>query len=787
MRVILLLCMFVQLQYAFASADTENIMERVRYWSIVPNDSLVNEESGLMSENGSFPDINYAQTDRTGWTPQLHYHRLLDMVYGYVSSSSQYYKDDNLYEKIIKGMEYWIEASPKAENWYHTQIDEPLNFGLILISMRIGDKRIPQDLEEKVIDRWRNNGADPSKRGGSNRSEIALHWMYFACLTEDEELLGTALDYIFEPIEYTDYQGFQVDHSYFQHGHQLYIGGYGEVQLESVLQTACCVKDTKFNIPEPKLGLLRQYVLYSWANVIRGEVINWNSQGRQLSRKDYLKDPVRRVAIIDKMIEIDPQYKEDYQAIRSRLLGLSQPGDGVPYYHAHFYRGDYTIHTRPEYTFSTRMVSTRTCRQEKGNGENLLGYYLSDGSTDIAVSGNEYTDIMPLWDWNRIPGVTAPLLDTIPKTPELWAVYGTSDFAGGVSDSIYGCSAYRYYDEYSGVNTGACKGWFFFDDEVVCLGAGITSVHHAVTTVNQCWGSQEFNYSITNGPTETFDGETAEMQKNGVSWVLHNKVGYFFPDHQSVIVSNQETIGNWRWVSTVQEDKDISGKVFTLCVDHGATATNATYSYIVRPNSSVALMSDYTKSCPIEILANTDSVQIVRHTKLNLTEGIFYRGCKYSGKDLAIQATNPCALILKERDSDFLVHIADLTQSRQSIRVGIDISGFGDMVIRDCDFTDLDEQHAGMTKVFSVNLQSTGIREYESEKVEYTILRYPYRLCFNKVYRGKYRLLSVDGRELNRGNIDGGQINLDIRQKGIYLIDMNIDNHPHTTVKLIAD
>lgn len=788
-RLSLALFFLINLLSASATTETDKIMERIRYWNVyTPADSLIRDYMDDMNEDGGYSDIDYSVTSRTGWEPGLHISRLLPMAYAYISPNSSFYSNKVLYQKIAKGIDFWIASNPKSNNWYHTQVSEPLSFGLILIAMREGNKKLSSEIERKVIDRWRNNGSHPANRGGSNTSEIGLHWMYFACLTEDEELLDTALYYIFKPIEFTDYQGFQVDYSFFQHGCQLYIGGYGETILESVLQTAVCVKETKFGLSEDKKDLLRHYVLFSYSNVIRGDVINWNCLGRQLSRVDYLRDSQRRVAIIDKMIEVDPPYEEEYRTIRNRLLGVILPSDGVNPYHTHYYRGDYTVHVRPDYSFSTRMLSTRTCRQEKGNGENLLGYYLSDGATDIACSGNEYTNIMPLWDWNKIPGVTAPLLDSIPKTPELWQVYGTSDFAGGVSDSIYGCSAYRYYDEYSGVNTGACKGYFFFDDEVVCLGAGIRSDHHAVTTVNQCWGGQEFVCGSNNGNIVKFDGETEETSLVGAQWVLHDDIGYYFPVNQKVRAKNKETKGNWRWISTVQEDKEISGRVFTLCLDHEVPVENTTYSYIVRPNSSITVMNDYAEHCPIEILANTDSVQIVRHSKLNLTECIFYRGCKYSGSDMTIQSSSPCAVILKRREKDYLVHIADPTQSRQTISVGIGTHSSGDMVFSDCDFADLDEQYAGMTKVLSINMSSsTNIKETENSKVEYHLLKSPYRLCFNKPYHGRYRLLSLEGMELKRGAIEGNQLRLDIRQRGIFLVDMIFDNNSHATVKLIAD
>jgi len=44
---------------------------------------------------------------------------------------------------------------------------------------------------------------------------------------------------------------------------------------------------------------------------------------------------------------------------------------------------------------------------------------------------------------------------------------GATAFAGGVSDSLYGASAFELNFD----SVTAKKAWFFFDKEVVCLGA----------------------------------------------------------------------------------------------------------------------------------------------------------------------------------------------------------------------------------------------------------------------------------------------------------------------------
>lgn len=786
-KLVLLTLMLSSSSYLFAGNDIDLIMQRIREQTFYsPEDSAVESSLNMIKDDGSFPDIDYSNTDKVGWQPSIHLSRLSDMVFGYLSSGSRYGGSEKLYSVIVKSINFWVDINPYCQNWYARHIGEPQTFGVILIAMRGGPKQLPDSVENKVIQRWRGNGSNPGRQNGANRSDVALQWMYFSCLTNDEDLLHTSMDYLFEPVAFTDKEGLQVDYSFFQHSNQLYIGGYGETMLETVLKAAVCVSGTNYQMSEEKVILLRNYILNTYANVIRGESINWNCAGRSISRSDFLVDPDRRVAIIDKMINVDQTYKDKYQLIKNRLLGEASANNGILPYHTHFHRGDYTIHTRTNWNFSVRFISNRTCRNEYGNGENFLTYYLSDGATDIACSGKEYFNIMPLWDWNKIPGTTSPFLDTIPRVPDVWGVYGSNVYAGGVSDTIYGCSAYRYYDDYSGVNTGASKGYFFFDDEVVCLGAGIRSDYHAVTTVNQCWGGENFVCGNSKGDIVDYSGEIDEIVLQDNKWVLHDGIGYYFPGDQIVVVKNKETIGNWRWISTVQEDKEIVGKIFTLYLDHEKPVDNTTYSYIVRPNSSVSEMVEYISDNPVEILTNTDSVQIVRHKQLNLIECIYYKACTYVGNDISIQSSHPCALLLKEADAGYLIHIADPTQSRQIVKIGVQKKGSEAMSFGECDFSNLDEQYGGMTKVLSIGTLPSGICETNCN-AKFTLSKSPYRICFDKSYCGSYKLLSIDGRLMKRDSFEGNQIQFDIQQKGIYLLDMRIENGNHLTVKLIAD
>ena len=104
-----------------------------------------------------------------------------------------------------------------------------------------------------------------------------------------------------------------------------------------------------------------------------------------------------------------------------------------------------------------------------------------------------------------------------------WQTRGTSTFAGGVSDSIYGVSAYAYMDNYAGVNTGAKKAWFFFDNEVVCLGSGINSLLHTrllhpPQSTSVC---DDKNILLSHQTSSKRPIKKGEFSYDSPDWVLH--------------------------------------------------------------------------------------------------------------------------------------------------------------------------------------------------------------------------------------------------------------------------
>lgn len=679
--------------------DYEMFMEKIRNTTI--KNPSIDKNLALFQENGSFSDIDYDDTQMTNWTPIKHIERLSDFGYAYTNEKNKYYQNEDLYQKIVKGLEYWYDVDSESDNWWHNQISEPQKLGVLLIQMRIGKKQIPQELETKILKRIQETGGDPAKWTGANRTDIALHWIYRSCLTQNEADLKTAIDNVFNPVVYTTEEGFQHDNSYFQHGEQLYIGGYGDEILKGVTQVASYALGTQYQLDKEKVELLSKFMRETYYRAVRGQNMSFDVVGRSVSRPGLLNK--RTTATYAKrMIDIDPTHADEYKAIIARL-NRKQPADyQVTASHTHYFRGDYSLHVRPQYNFDVRLASTRTKKCEYGNKENLKTYFMSDGCTNITQTGDEYFNIFPVWNWCHIPGTTAPQLEKVPMDPKAWGVLGTSTYAGGVSDSIYGATAYTYMDTNPEVNTGAKKSWYFFDNEVVCLGAGIqsTSTYPVHTTVNQCF---------LKGGILVDKGDKEETLANGShtlqapQWVLHDKIGYFFPQKEEVFLTAQTQSGRWYDINTSKSKKEEKMDVFTLGINHGVGPKDGSYAYIVVPGKTSAQeMKAYQKKNAIEILSNNAKVQAVRNTKLNVWMVTFFEAGTFKHKELSVTVDKPCVLMVKDINAKSAnLHIADPGQTQSPIQVELKIGKKKQVLTADFSQTGI---YAGATKQYTVKL-----------------------------------------------------------------------------------
>lgn len=704
------------------SVDTfDIIMERIQTSHKNVNvTSIENNTTNYLSvinSDGSFPDINYNDQELTNWTPIGHLDRLKNIILAYTIENSKYFGDVIVYNTIVSMLNYWYDKHPISTNWYQQQIACPQRMGILLILMRSGSQQLPTDLEEKLLTRMETEGGrpdDPSHGTGANKLDIAIHWIYRGCLTKNTEVLSFGAEQVYYPIFLTTEEGLQHDFSYQQHGNQLYIGGYGHVFVNGITNISQYMVDTPYALSGEKLDLLSKFIRTAYIPVIRGKYMLYNVLGRGVSRKDNLNQN-GFTTVINRMISLDPANTSEYEAAIKRLKQTEPANYQIKIANTHFWRSDYTLHQRSGYTFDVRSSSKYACKNENGNGENIKGYFMADGATEIVINGDEYTDIFPVWDWARIPGVTAPALTAIPK-PAQWGQTGTSTFAGGVSDGTYGASAYWLDDKNFDINTTAKKAWFLFDDEIVCLGAGITST--ATQSINTT-----LNQSLLQGDViANADGTDKVLEKGShtytnPSWVLHNGVGYLFPEGGNITISNQEQSGKWSSINTSLTDEVVSKDIFKIWFDHGVKPVNKGYSYIIVPNKNTVDEMKAYSSANIEVLSNTDLIQAVRHKELNILSLIFYKAGIFKSEDISISTDGSCTLLLKNIGTpEVEIYVSDPSRSKSNLSIRTELPLIEGLKELKCELPKYPDAYAGSTFKYTIDKNTP---EYSSVHYKY--------------------------------------------------------------------
>ncbi len=612
--------------------------------------------------DGSWKDIPYQDKEITKWQPARHLVNLENLIQAYVGKESRYFEDEKVFDGIGRSFQYWYDHDPKSSNWWHNEIATPQALGEMLIMMRYGKEHLDVNLENKLIERMKRG--DIEKQTGANKTDVALHYFYRALLTNNQDLLRFSTAQLFEPIQLVyRKEGLQYDYSYLQHGPQLQISSYGSVFITGVLKLANYVRGTEYALNGEKLDLFSKYYRNSYLKAIRGSYIDFNVEGRGISRPNILDKSNERNRLLVAQL-LDFKNTSDWNAAIARTENKETPDYKIQPYHQQFWNGDYVQHGRSTYAFNVRMVSKRTKRSESGNKENLLGRYLSDGATNIQLRGPEYYNIMPVWEWDKIPGVTSRdyLVDR-PLT-QFWGEQGRNDFAGGVSDGVYGASGYMLdYDSLQ-----AKKSWFFFDKEIVCLGAGINSnaPESVTTTVNQCW----LNGEVLGADHEQIaGGKVAVFNDKHPSWLLHDGVGYYFPEQNNLTLSTETQKGNWYHINNAHAKSDVSGQVFKLWINHGAKPVDAKYSYIILPGITKAGELKNFKASDLIIVANTEKIQAVYHKALDIFQVIFYQAGTITLAGMEISTDKACALMVNHVNGNQVWSVADPLQKELLINM----------------------------------------------------------------------------------------------------------------------
>jgi chondroitin AC lyase len=585
----------------------------------------------------------------------------------------------------------WVDHDYFCENWHPNQIGTTGN--LVSVMLIMGDE-LPKDLVDKaqpIIGRANLNasGARPS----GDRIKIAGILSKNLLFIGDYAQFADVVKVIEGEIKYVDWIGTRYGYSYFKVesglGTKKYEGrgiqfdnsfhhridgvnntlSYGLGYADAFVEWAVYTKGTSFSFSEEKLNQLIDYFLDGICKMsVYGKFPDIGAKNRSISRPGSTKAFSAEIA--ERLMMTSDYRKKEIQEIAGIRNNITE----TTLSHATFYwNTEHFSFQRPKWFTSVRMYSTRNYNMEVPyNSEGLLNHHRGDGANHVSLTGLEYYDIAPVFDYQKVPGATIIQKPALPAPNEIQKL-GLTDFVGAVTDGKYAATAFDFKSPHDPLC--ARKSWFFFDDEYVCLGAGISSRSElpVATALNQCLLKGDVIVSSSN--RKSIIARTEKEYEN-VDWVFQDGIGYTFPKPTTVNIRNMETTGSW-WTVNKQNDSskdEVKMDVFKLWLNHGERPSDASYEYIVVPVTSVEKMEQNTSKNNVVILSNTSEIQAVKNTALNICQVVFYKsGHIQISDDLLLISDNPGIIMLK-MDGEKISEISVSDPNRELRRFKFSIS-----------------------------------------------------------------------------------------------------------------
>lgn len=276
-----------------------------KYLASVPK---VDDFIDTIDEDGSWPDINYS--GENGALTQTHVERIESMAKAVSNEKSALYQDEDLMEKLVLALEYWVKNDIEFTNWYQNEITVPECLGNTLL---VAGDMLPAETEEKIrsylLDKI-SSLLEPFDNGtGANVVATQMNRIRYAMYANDLERIKSAFDRIAEEVtvvtkldpeenawrnrlwdSYVNLphlpdtkEGIQADYSVLFHGPLLYSGSYG---LGFVTEISRILVDTQQTNLFPSDGVVDfvDHILEHYRWITRGTTMDYSVLGRGISR-----------------------------------------------------------------------------------------------------------------------------------------------------------------------------------------------------------------------------------------------------------------------------------------------------------------------------------------------------------------------------------------------------------------------------------------------------------------------------------------------------------------------
>ena len=670
--------------------------------------SIANAANTNWSSMDKSPARTFLWSDLASTTISSHvtntYSRLMGMAQAYATPGCSLQGNATLLADIVSGLD-WMYANrygattAQYDNWWDWEIGSPLR--LTDICVMLYDQLTPtQRTNYMNAVNFQTPTPDMTQ---ANKVWKARVVGVRGCLVKSSAKLVLCRDAFSAVFPYvTTGDGYYTDGSFIQHDYHPYTAGYGSSLISTMAPIMNWLSSSTWAITDPAQANLYRWVFDSYEPIIYNGNVFDLVRGREAGRSgstpngNGMMDSILQIAQfappadalrMKRMIKEWAQQDYTRNFATSRGLptlelakslmndaGIAPRGELIAHYT--FAEMDRVIHLGAGHGFGLTMCSTRIANFESINGENLMGWFTGDGQTtlyngDLNAFADSYHATV---DHYRLPGVTADVTAT--KLPHQTASIGPRAqgqttrsphaWVGGATLGKYGAAGMQFKGV--AVTLTGKKSWFMFDDEIVCLGAGITSTDSRPieTTVEQRKiNSVGDNAFTVNGTSKsTVLGWTETM--SSTSWahlaghVTGSDIGYYFPTSPTLKALREARTGAWSDIDSDGSTTPITRNYLRMTFEHGTNPTNTTYQYVLLPGRNATRTGHYAAAPDITVINNNANVQAVRENTLGIIAANFWTDNTFTYGGIT---SNKKASVLVRDDGPFIdVSVSDPTQ-----------------------------------------------------------------------------------------------------------------------------
>ncbi|XP_076065003.1 chondroitinase-AC-like [Oratosquilla oratoria] len=624
----------------------------------------------LMQDDGSFKDLKYEESLAEGSKAfQRHGRRAGALVIHLLEG-------EDLYDKILLTYKYIVYSAPENMdlNWWGHVVGTPQ---LMWEGVFLGRKRLPTQLLRDLLDRywvktpfgpcWNFEKQDETMAGGNlgNRALLAE----VEALVEEElkrrgegtgpeelRLPGRNFDARHAQVRERlhtelverdgfDGNGFRRDGCLHQHNikgggstqhhyylnytlQHIYNNNYGKEFLRDVSAVVSFVHGTPWGLSPADEAAMYGALLDCQQWLYRGETAEPTSTGRFITSNYMVTKDATRVAVLltgENLLKLgDVERNRAVSAAMDRVRDPLAEGAALVG-NRHFFNSDLMAHQRTSFSAMLRILSNRTSRPETWPTQNAHGYFQGDGVLTVLVDGHELgkrgSEVLFVYDWARIPGVTCQYTHKIPvfHTARYWSehAFNNETFVGGASDEVVGVAAMVYGRP--AVPLKARMSWNFFDDVIVALGTDITleasrtSLESVTTTLAQLVLEGDVTVGLSDGQQLVLE-QLGNWSFSHPKWLHHRNIGYVILDgHEDVKIAAEERTRD-----------DVSIRVFSAWLDHGPSPSRARYSYAIVPAVDVRTTATFAREPKVRVLQQDSKMHAVTHAPSQTTMVSFF-------------------------------------------------------------------------------------------------------------------------------------------------------------------